>query len=459
MRNKIEDGTMAIEIRSVNQVYRLYDGAASMAIDALGLNRFRFWRKSEFSSFQALKNVSLKIRKGERVGIIGRNGAGKTTLLKLITQNYEPTSGEVVINGTIQSLMDQGVGFHPEFTGRQNIRSALVYNGVMGAEATECEKEILDFVELDQFIDQPIKTYSLGMKARLGFAVATAIKPDILIVDEVLGAGDAYFASKSALRMKNLTKDGVTLLLVSHSNSQILQFCERAIWIEKGSVVADGTALEVVKAYDRFIRDMENKNLSEKNMEAKRTEPVRSADRQVSRWAGLGSLRIEAVQMIDSTGSVCSSFRTGGQAEIQVSVQAVETGEFPCIANIYVYSMDGRALCQFTSAPTVVNVVKGQTLQFSLVIERLLLGNGEYVFSSAIYRALDYGDIGSAKFYDLVDRSFAFKVYSDFESDHSTFVQPAKWSLSISGESDEPEKIVSEAVLIGRSDLGQSYRD
>jgi lipopolysaccharide transport system ATP-binding protein len=447
----------AIEMTDLSQVYRLYRSAAGMTIDALGLNRLRFWKKLNFQTFLALNKVSLRIEKGERVGIIGRNGAGKTTLLKLITQNYQASSGELVVRGRIQSLMDQGVGFHPEFTGRQNIRSALIYNGITGADVAAYEKDILDFVELEEFIDQPIKTYSLGMKARLGFAAATAIKPDILIVDEVLGAGDAYFASKSALRMKNLTKDGVTLLLVSHSNAQILQFCERAIWIEKGEVVADGPALEVVKSYDRFIRTLESQRLNQKNSDSsideERSPNLQSGE--LSRWKGTGELLIESVRMLDSDGETNSVFRTGGFMQIELMIRAKVTGEFPCRSNVFIYSADGRPVCQFTSSSTPLRAVAGEAYRFVLTVDRILIGNGDFVFSPAIYRTLDYGNLGASTFYDLVDRSYSFKVYSDFEADSSLFIQPASWRF----EDSQGEKVMeSDAAVLGRPELGKSYR-
>ena len=210
------------------------------------------------TEFSALKNVSLTIGKGEQIGVVGRNGAGKTTLLKLLTGNFAPTTGKIAINGTVQALMQTGLGFHPDFTGEENLRSALTYNGLTGAQFKEALADAIEFVELDEFLQQPFKTYSLGMRSRLQFAAATAIHPDILIVDEVLGAGDAYFSGKSAARMKHLTSGGCTLLLVSHSMQQVSQFCQRCIWLEAGEMVMDGPALSVVRAYEEYTRRLED---------------------------------------------------------------------------------------------------------------------------------------------------------------------------------------------------------
>jgi len=208
---------LSIALENVSKVYRLYPSPVAQMIDVLGLDRFMPWRRASYPEFPALDDVTLTLHKGERVGIVGRNGAGKTTLLKLITGNFRPSKGTVRVEGRVQALMQVGLGFHPEFTGRENIRSSLLYNGLSGEAFQAAVADVIDFVELGEFLDQPLKTYSLGMSGRLQFAAATAIQPEILIVDEVLGAGDAYFSAKSAERMERFAESGCTLLLVSHS--------------------------------------------------------------------------------------------------------------------------------------------------------------------------------------------------------------------------------------------------
>lgn len=446
---------LAISIKGVSQRYRLYNSPLGMVVDALALRPFIFWRSNSPKYHDALLDINLEIHRGERVGIIGRNGAGKTTLLKLITQNYEPTKGEVKVVGRIQSLMDQGVGFHPEFTGRENIRSSLMYNGAVGEQARQFEKDIIEFVELGEYIDQPLKTYSLGMKARLGFATATAIKPEILIIDEVMGAGDAYFASKSASRMKLLTGDGVTLILVSHSNSQILQFCDRVIWIDGGRVSMDGPALEVVKAYDRYILELENSKML---AEAGQSSLRGSSRQEVSRWKGSGEIEITSIAIRDANGSERAILRTGESVVLTVSAKLRKTGRWPCIANVFVYTNDGRPVCQFTSDKIECVGEVGQEFDFSLRLAPLLLGNGDFVLSTALYSSLDYADLTSAKFYDLIDRSFKFKAVSDFESDPSTVVHPGAWVISAVSDGQEVILCESEASILGRKSLGDSYR-
>jgi lipopolysaccharide transport system ATP-binding protein len=251
---------IAISLRDVHKVYRLYGRPLDQLWDAVGLSRLLrpTGRRQEF---HALRGVSLDVPRGARIGLVGRNGAGKTTLLKLLTRNYRPSKGTVQVNGQVVALIEIGVGFHPEFTGIENIRASIAYNGLSDDEVEAAIRDVTEFCELGDFLHQPLKTYSLGMKSRLYFACATAVKPDILVIDEVLGAGDAYFAVRSAERMKILTQNGCTLLLVSHSIQQIVQFCDEAIWLEAGEVIKQGPVLEVVKSYEEFVRELDEQHL------------------------------------------------------------------------------------------------------------------------------------------------------------------------------------------------------
>lgn len=256
----------AIEINSIGKMYKLFDKTSDRIMDAFGIDRIKFWDKTpKYKEFWALRDVNLTVAKGERIGIIGRNGAGKSTLLKLITGNILPTEGTIRVNGKIQALMQLGTGFHPEFTGIENIRTSLSYNGISKKRALELENEIIEFSELEDYINQPIKYYSAGMYSRLAFAVSTALEPDILIIDEVLGAGDAAFTTKCAERMKKLTHDtGATVLFVSHSMDSVLEICEKAILLERGCIVESGSALAVSKIYNQKIRQEEEMRLKAK---------------------------------------------------------------------------------------------------------------------------------------------------------------------------------------------------
>jgi lipopolysaccharide transport system ATP-binding protein len=257
-----------VRFEDVGKMYKIFPSRVDNLLDALGLAR-TFRRDERYREFWALRDISLELAPGEKLGIIGRNGAGKSTLLKLVTGNFPPTEGRVEVQGEVQALLEIGGGLHPEFTGRENIRAALGYMGLSNRQIADAEDEIADFTELGRFLEQPFKTYSQGMQARLSFAIATTTRPQILIVDEILGAGDAYFFTRSTARMRELIEGGAAVLLVSHALDQIVRFCDEAIWLDRGRIVLRGPSMDVVKAYERFIRELEDRRLLAKNRKAR----------------------------------------------------------------------------------------------------------------------------------------------------------------------------------------------
>ncbi len=254
----MSDSDIAIAVHDVSRMFKRYRHPRYRVLEAFGLPL----PKNAYDEFWALRGISLELRRGDSLAVIGQNGAGKSTLLNIICGGLQPTSGTVAVRGNIQALMDLGTGFHPEFTGRQNVYSALAYQGVTGSDANQRFDEIVDFSELAEFIDQPIKTYSSGMYARLAFSTASAIVPDVLIIDEILGAGDAYFAAKCADRMRRLTKEvGATVLFVSHDMSSVQRLCEKAVWLERGRVRMTGATLDLSKAYYASVVEREEARL------------------------------------------------------------------------------------------------------------------------------------------------------------------------------------------------------
>ncbi len=278
--------TTAIQLSGVGKMYKLYRRPADKVMDALGVSRFVPSFESRYREFWALRGLDLTIARGERLGIIGRNGSGKSTMLKVISGNIAATEGSVEVRGKVQALMELGTGFHPEFTGRQNIRASLAYQGLTAGRIAELEDEIIDFTELEEFIDQPVKTYSAGMYARLAFSTATAIEPEILIIDEVLGAGDAYFSGKCVERMKRLTEgSGATVLFVSHDLGSVQQLCERVIWVDRGQIAQDGTPIDVTKAYYASIVRQEELRLKARNARMSRRDMKAAQTREETEHA------------------------------------------------------------------------------------------------------------------------------------------------------------------------------
>jgi len=256
------DNMPLIVAKDLVKSYRLYGSPTERVLDVLGLLRRR---EGRFREHRALDGISFEIHKGEKVGIIGRNGAGKSTLLKLITRTIEPTSGYLEVRAPTQALLQIGTGFHPDFTGRDNVVSYLAQLGISGTEAEGLTREVIEFAEIEEYIDQPVKTYSTGMSARLMFAASTVMSPDVLVIDEVLGVGDAYFAHKSYERIRSLcAENGSTLLLVSHDIYSAAQICERMIWIDRGRVKHDGPSKETINLYEASIKDQEEQRLRRK---------------------------------------------------------------------------------------------------------------------------------------------------------------------------------------------------
>ncbi len=207
-----------------------------------------------FQSFWALKNISLQIHKGERVGFIGLNGAGKSTLLKIIARVMKPTEGSVKVKGDMAPLLALGAGFDMNYTGGENIFLNGAILGHSNSYMDERFDQIVEFSEIEDFIDVPVKNYSSGMKSRLAFAIATSVNPDILILDEVLSVGDASFQQKSKDKMNELMQGDVSLLFVSHSISQVRELCDRAIWLDHGNLVADGEVNDICDQYIEKIK-------------------------------------------------------------------------------------------------------------------------------------------------------------------------------------------------------------
>lgn len=237
----------AVQIENVTQRFRVIQERPDTLRELF--SKF-IWQETEYHDFDAIRDVSLDVPAGQMLGLIGRNGSGKSTLLKLIAGVYRPTMGTVRINGSLAPLIELGAGFHHELTGRENILLSGLLMGYSKDEMRRRERSIVEFADIGDFIDAPIKQYSSGMHTRLAFAVATEVDPDILIVDEILAVGDAAFQEKCFTRIENFRKGGKTILFVSHNMLQVTAHCDRVVLLEKGSIIADGNPSEVAKHYE-----------------------------------------------------------------------------------------------------------------------------------------------------------------------------------------------------------------
>jgi homopolymeric O-antigen transport system ATP-binding protein len=294
-----------LRVENLGKAYRSYDGE---------WRRMLSWFGAPVKPIEerwVLRHVNLNIQPGEAVGIVGQNGAGKSTLLKLITGTLHPTEGSMRVNGRIAAMLELGMGFNPEFTGRRN---AYHTAGLMGFSPEEIEKampEIESFAEIGAYFDEPVRTYSSGMQVRVMFAVATAWRPEILIVDEALSVGDAYFQHKSFNRIRELQEMGATLLIVSHDRSAIQTLCDRAILLENGMVIKDSNPEEVFDFYNAIIAEKGNLTV----------KVVRLDNGKAQTISGTGEARVEEIALYNSKGEVAEYVNVGEAVELRIKVK------------------------------------------------------------------------------------------------------------------------------------------
>ena len=447
----------AIEASAVTKAYKLYPSLRHQALDVIGLYGLVPGRlRKSFPEFQALSGINLRIDRGERVGIIGRNGAGKTTFLKLITGMIKPSAGSMKVQGNVQALMQVGIGFHPDFSGLENIRASLLSLGLSDADREEAEEDIIDFCELGDFLNQPLRTYSLGMQSRLQFACATSIKPEILIVDEILGAGDAYFSVKSARRMERLTGSGCTLLLVSHAMQQIIQFCERAVWIESGRIKMDGEVRDVVGAYEVAVAEDVKKSkfatlsepaklpkddgdeakdndtrpdFSERGDDARRYQETLLNGMAVFRWTSNKGVKIVDINVQDEDGET-HVFRSGQPLTIDLLLECEVDEDLTIQTHVAIFDEMGVRVTWMTSPPDSFSSMRGKQRCSRMVMPELLLSEGKYVLSISIFNCTHGDTLSEATRLDLLARCYNFAVIAEEKRDRPVFYHPSQWRFS-----------------------------
>lgn len=320
---------------------------------------------------QALKGVDATIPKGATVGIIGRNGSGKSTLLKIITGIYRPTGGEVKVNGRISALLELGAGFHPDFTGRENIFINGIILGMSRAELKERVNDIIAFAELGEFIDEPVRTYSSGMFMRLAFAVATHVDPDILIIDEILSVGDEHFARKSMARMNEFKASGRTIVLVTHSLGTVEEWCDLALWVDGGVARMLGPPKEVVAAYRRAVEQAEVTHDAALNAPGVAL-PALAPPAPVPAPTPPTQVRLQGVRLLDGGGAPTMSFGPDSAVEVCLDYEMLERAE--CQFRV---ELKGHGNLLFASTLTTGAQEPGKGTA-RLRLDRIGLGDGAY---------------------------------------------------------------------------------
>ena len=298
-----------LEVKDVSKSFLDYSSEWKRVLSWFG---FDFKPKKEH---KILKHINFSISKGEAIGIVGQNGAGKSTLLKIITQTLKPSTGEVIVNGRISAILELGMGFHPDLTGRENVYHSSGLMGFTHSQISAVIDEIEEFAEIGDYFDQPVRTYSSGMGMRVAFGVATAYRPDILIVDEALSVGDAYFQHKSFDRIRKFQEEGTTLLLVSHDRNAIQSICDRAILLEGGSVIKDGEPEEVMDFYNALIAQRENSKVEQKKSDSGKVETI----------SGTGEVTIKSIQLLDMEDREVEYISVGDEVRLKISVDVNES--------------------------------------------------------------------------------------------------------------------------------------
>jgi lipopolysaccharide transport system ATP-binding protein len=380
-----------LNVHNLGKAYRTYRSE---------LQRFARWfglpvKPSE--EHWVLRHVNFDIQPGEAIGIIGQNGAGKSTLLKMITGTLQPTEGELQVNGRIAAILELGMGFNPDLTGRQNVSHAA---GLMGFSAEQIQQAMPDieaFAEIGEYFDEPMRTYSSGMQMRAAFSVATAYRPEILIVDEALSVGDAYFQHKCASRIREFQEQGTTLLLVSHDRSAIQGLCDRALMLENGTVIKDGNPEEVFNFYNAIIAEKENSTVEVKKLKNGKMQTI----------SGTGEAQIESIALLNEQAEPVEFVNVGEEVRLQIKMKINQA--IPDLTLGYmIKDRLGQAVFGINThllKENITNITPGNKLEFIFKFQANL-GIGSYSVTTALHSAESH----LVANYEWKDQALIFQV-------------------------------------------------
>ena len=405
------DSTVAIQARGLGKAYQLYDKPMDRVKDV-------FFGGPRYREFWAVRDVYLDVPHGSTVGIIGENGAGKSTLLKLLTGITTPTTGHVQVNGRVASLLELGAGFHPEFSGRENIFLNCSILGMGQAEIEERFESIVQFSELGEFIERPVKTYSSGMYVRLGFAVASSVDPDILLIDEALSVGDEHFKGKCINRLNEFREQGKTTVFVSHDMGSIKSMCQHVVLMGQGEVLEQGTAEEVADAYLKRAHARGNERLSSYNREGS----------AYPRW-GTGEIETGLVELIGGGVDATHVFSPGEAFKVRIHYEARKACQEP-VFGIGLYRSDGTYINGsnhgWRQTPIELGPVgAGESGVVEMVFDSLPLLQGEYYLTTFLY---EHGKAAPTAI-DHREHAVTFEVVDASPTQHGMLFLPTRWSV------------------------------
>lgn len=394
------ENDIAIKVTDVCKSFRVYSDRGYSFKEAL-----LFSKRRKYENHDVIKGISFEVKKGEAIGLVGHNGCGKSTMLKMLTRIMYPDKGSIEINGRVSSLIELGAGFHPDMSGRENIYTNAAIFGLSKTEIDERLQDIIDFSEIEEFIDNPVRTYSSGMYMRLAFAVAINVNADVLLIDEILAVGDVAFQNKCFNRLKEIKAGGTTIVIVSHSLSQIEQICERSIWINEGVICEEGKPKEVhmsyldymiqkQKAAEKAVVQVRKEDAPKAEEKKEEPQPAQQKTEDASenrdevkepkkRW-GSKDAQITSISIRSADGKESRIFRTNDNIEIELSYE-VTAPVHDAVFGIGIFSRDG---IQCYGTNTRIDGISEYSLEKSgrmiLKLTDLPLLSGEYLLDFAI---------------------------------------------------------------------------
>ena len=377
MSTEKNNAPVVIDVRNVKKKFRIYKDRGNTLKE-----RLLFAARRKHEDHQVLKGIRFQVRKGEAVGLIGENGCGKSTTLKLLTKILYPDAGTIKMTGRVSSLIELGAGFHPDLSGLENIYTNASIFGLSRKEIDERLEEIIAFSELEEFIDNPVRTYSSGMYMRLAFAVAINVDADILLIDEILAVGDAAFQAKCFRKLQEIKGKGTTIVIVSHAMAQIENICDRSIWIEDGVIRMDGIPRDVHPVY---MERMSKKNHHGQDEGDDKAEVEKDEDGKLKRW-GSGEAKMTDVSVIDAEGKKRYEYSPWESFTVHIDYEAQKELK-DVVIGLAIYRNDG-AMVYGTN--TLIDTAKPVELKekgsIDLKVENLPVSNGTYVIDLALHK-------------------------------------------------------------------------
>ena len=421
-KNELPPGSVVLE--NVSKRFRKRTVRSYSTVKTSFIKRF-FSRSSGSETYvEALRSADIHIRPGESLGIIGRNGSGKSTLLKLISGIYRADSGRIQIAGRVSALIELGAGFHPDFTGRENIYLGGVMYGMKRSEIDAKMGEIIAYAELEDFIDDPVRTYSSGMYMRLGFSLAIHTDPDILLVDEVLAVGDAAFIHRCQDTISELKSRGKTLIFVTHDLDSVVRWCDEALWLDRGEVKLRGGPREVVGAYLQEIEGEEEVALERDNEDReKQLEREEESESEVKRW-GSREIEISDVRMLAEDGEERWLFHSEEKVTISIRYRFIRAVE-DLVVGVGILRVDGLTVYGSNTDIDDIQVPFSSDSKEGIctfTIERLSLLENSYFLDVALHKS-------DGTPYDYHHRTYKFSVRNSKRS-HGVFEPVHRWSFS-----------------------------